>query len=124
MALRWRLNIIAFNDDEAKMLGVDVTKIRFIMLCCTTLSTSSSVAVSGIIGWVGLIIPNIARIMFGANFRLLVPASMLMGAIFLLIADNVARTLFPMDIPIGIITALIGGPLFAIILVKERNYLS
>ncbi len=124
ITLRWRLNIMAFNDDEAKMLGVDVTKIRFIMLCCTALITSSAVAVSGIIGWIGLIIPNIARIIFGANFRLLVPASMLMGAIFLLIADNAARTLFPIDIPIGIITALIGGPLFAIILVKERNYLS
>lgn len=122
--LRWRLNILSFGDDEANSMGIDAGKTRLAMLCCTTLITSASVAVGGIIGWVGLIVPNIVRIVFGANFKTLVPASILLGIIFLLLADDAARTLFSLDIPIGILTALIGGPIFALVLVRERDRIS
>lgn len=123
VVLRWRLNILSFDDEEAQGMGIDAPRTRLIMLCCTTIITSASVAIGGIIGWVGLIIPNIARIVIGANFRALVPISMCLGAIFLLLADDAARTLFPLDIPIGILTALIGGPVFTVVLIRERDHL-
>lgn len=116
--LRWRLNIISLGDEEAESLGLDSSSIRFILIFCTTLITSVAVAIGGIIGWVGIIIPNLTRIIFGANFKLLVPISILLGGSFLLIVDDVARTVFSVDVPIGIFTALLGGPIFAIVLLK------
>lgn len=123
LLLRWKLNVLSLGDEEAEALGVDVLLLRFTLIICTALITSTSVALGGIISWVGLIIPNIARIIFGSNFKLLVPASILMGSFFLLLVDDLARTCFSVDVPIGILTALIGGPLFAIVLLKQREIL-
>lgn len=123
LLLRWKLNVLSLGDEEAEALGMNVLLLRFTLIICTALITSTSVALGGIISWVGLIIPNIARIIFGSNFKLLVPASILMGSFFLLLVDDLARTCFFVDVPIGILTALIGGPLFAIVLLKQREML-
>lgn len=123
LLLRWKLNVLSFGDEEAQTMGINTTVLRFILIVCTALITSASVALGGIISWVGLIIPNIARIVFGSNFKLLVPVSILIGGSFLLLVDDLARTIFPVDLPIGILTALIGGPLFAIVLLNQRDKL-
>lgn len=119
--LRWKLNVLSLGDEEAKSMGIDTIKLRFLLIISTALITSASVALGGIISWVGLIIPNVARMIFGSNFKITVIASILIGGSFLLIIDDLARTVFPVDLPIGILTALIGGPLFAVVLLNQRN---
>lgn len=121
LLLRYKLNVISFGDEEAQALGVNSKLFTFIFVICTTLITAAAVSVGGIIGWVGLIIPNVTRIIFGADFRKILPVSTVMGGMFLLIVDDIARTAFANDIPIGIFTAIIGGPIFALVLIKERG---
>ncbi|NTV91651.1 MAG: iron chelate uptake ABC transporter family permease subunit, partial [Clostridiales bacterium] len=99
----------------------DTAKIRIILILAATLLTSASIAISGMIGWVGLIIPHLARLIVGPNYKVLLPASALMGATFLLIVDDVARTLFITEIPLGILTAIIGAPFFLYLLFKGRS---
>ena len=110
--LRWRLNVITMGDDEARAMGVDPRKIRLWIAVASTLVTASAVSVSGMIGWVGLVIPHIMRRLVGSDYRFLMPASMLGGGIFLLIVDNVSRNAATAGIPIGILTAFIGAPFF------------
>ena len=110
--LRWQLNVITMGDDEATAMGVDPRKIRLWIAVCSTLVTASAVSVSGMIGWVGLVIPHMMRRLVGSDYRFLMPASMLGGGIFLLIVDNVSRNATASGIPIGILTAFIGAPFF------------
>ena len=119
--LRFRLNILAFGEEEAKAMGVNVKFYSFIIICASTLLTASSVAFCGIIGWVGLIVPHIARSIVGANFNALLPASMLIGALFLLVADTIARCAMASEIPLGIITSLIGAPVFIYLLYQSKK---
>ena len=119
--LRFRLNILAFGEAEAKAMGVNVKFYSFIIICASTLLTASSVAFCGIIGWVGLIVPHIARSIVGANFNALLPASMLIGALFLLIVDTIARCAMASEIPLGIITSLIGAPVFIYLLYQSKK---
>ena len=119
--LRFRLNILAFGEEEAKAMGVNVKFYSFIIICASTLLTASSVAFCGIIGWVGLIMPHIARSIVGANFNALLPASMLIGALFLLIVDTIARCAMASEIPLGIITSLIGAPVFIYLLYQSKK---
>ncbi|MEG2406898.1 MAG: iron ABC transporter permease [Clostridiales bacterium] len=120
LLLRWRINILTLGDDEAQSMGINAKKVRLIVVLAATLVTASSVAVSGAIGWVGLVIPHMARRLVGNNFRYLMPASMLLGALFLLIVDNVSRNLLATEIPLGILTAFIGVP-FSIYLIVKRS---
>ena len=110
--LRWRLNVITMGDDEARAMGVDPRKIRLWIAVASTLVTASAVSVSGMIGWVGLVIPHMMRRLVGSDYRFLMPASTLSGGIFLLIVDNVSRNAATAGIPIGILTAFIGAPFF------------
>ena len=119
--LRFRLNILAFGEEEAKAMGVNVKFYSFIIICASTLLTASSVAFCGIIGWVGLIVPHIARSIVGANFNALLPASMLIGALFLLVVDTIARCAMASEIPHGIITSLIGAPVFIYLLYQSKK---
>lgn len=112
LLLRWQLNVITMGDDEAKALGVDPRRIRLWIAVCSTLVTASAVSVSGMIGWVGLVIPHMMRRLVGSDYRFLMPASMLGGSIFLLVVDNVSRNVTTAGIPIGILTAFIGAPFF------------
>ncbi|WP_445488131.1 FecCD family ABC transporter permease [Rhodopseudomonas sp. RCAM05734] len=119
LGMRWRINVLSLGDEEARTLGVHPARDRLILLAATCLAISAQVAVSGTIGWVGLIIPNLARTLVGADHRRLLPASALMGAIFLVVADTLARALTAAEIPVGIVTAIVGTPVFAVLL--RRN---
>jgi iron complex transport system permease protein len=112
LLLRWRMNLLALPDDEARALGVDTRRLRTSVVACATLMTASVVAISGIIGWVGLLIPHAARLVVGPDFGRLLPLAMLMGAAFMLAVDTLCRTIAPIEVPPGVLTALIGTPFF------------
>lgn len=117
--LRWRVNVLTLGDDEAQTMGVNAKRIRTAIIFCATLVTAASVAVSGVIGWVGLVIPHLARRMVGNNYKHLMPASMLFGAIFLLLVDDLSRNLMATEIPLGILTSLIGAPFFIYLITRD-----
>jgi iron complex transport system permease protein len=112
LLLRWRMNLLALPDDEARALGVDTRRLRTLVVACATLMTASVVAISGIIGWVGLLIPHAARLLVGPDFARLLPLAMLIGAAFMLAVDTLCRTLATIEVPPGVLTALIGTPFF------------
>ncbi|MCL2140965.1 MAG: iron ABC transporter permease [Dehalococcoidia bacterium] len=118
--LRWRINILTIGDEEAKTLGVNTRKLRVVIIIFATLLTAISVAVAGVIGWVGLVVPHLCRRLVGNNFRYLLPASMLFGASFLLLVDNISRNFTTTEIPLGILTAFVGAPFF-IYLITRRD---
>lgn len=117
--LRWSINVLTLGDDEARSIGVNARQVRLIVIICSTLVTAAAVAVSGMIGWVGLVIPHLCRRLVGNNYRELMPASMLAGALFLLIVDNVSRNLLAVEIPIGILTAFVGAPFFVYLITRR-----
>lgn len=119
LLLRWRMNVLTMGDDEARTMGINANQIRFIVIICSTLITAASVSVSGMIGWVGLVIPHVARKVVGNNYNHLMPASILCGAIFLLLVDNVSRNLLTTEIPLGILTAFIGAPFFIYLITRR-----
>ena len=118
--LRWRLNVLAMGDDEARAMGVDAGRLRIWLIIAATLVTAASVSVSGMIGWIGLVIPHMVRRICGSDYRWLMPCSMLGGGTFLLIVDNVSRNVTTSGIPIGILTAFIGAP-FVLWLITGRG---
>lgn len=120
-ALRWRINILTMGDDEATTMGVDAKRLRLIIIFAATLATAASVAVSGMIGWVGLVIPHLCRMLVGSDYRKLVPASMFMGAGFLLLVDNFSRLITTSEIPIGILTAFVGAPFFLYLITRKKR---
>lgn len=119
--LRWRMNLLSLADDEARALGVPVARLRFAVVCAATLMTAAAVAISGIIGWVGLLIPHAARMLVGPEFSRLLPLSMVLGAAFLLAVDTLARTVAPIEVPPGVLTALIGTPFFLWLFVSAKR---
>ena len=119
--LRWRINLLSFGDEEAQTLGIPVERLRLIVILCATLLTAAAVSLSGIIGLVGLIVPHLVRFIVGPDFRFLLPGSALMGGLFLLASDNLARTLWTMEIPLGILTSLFGVPFFLYLLIKYHH---
>jgi iron complex transport system permease protein len=121
LLLRWRINVLTLGEDEARTMGVHTGAIRFTVIICATLITASSVAVSGMIGWVGLVIPHMSRKLVGNNYQWLLPAAMLAGAVFLLVVDNVSRNVWTSEIPIGILTAFIGAPFFISLIMKAGD---
>ena len=121
--LRWRVNILTLGDEEARTMGVNAKRLRSVTILCATLVTAAAVSVSGVIGWVGLVIPHLTRRMVGNNYRHLMPASMLFGAIFLLLVDNVSRNMFATEIPIGILTSFIGAPFFIYLITRDGERL-
>jgi iron complex transport system permease protein len=112
VALRWRMNVMSLPDEEARALGVATGPLRIAIVAAATLVTSASVATAGIIGWVGLIVPHVARTLAGPDFARLIPAAALLGGGFLLLIDTLARTGAAIEIPLGILTALVGTPFF------------
>lgn len=120
LLIRWRLNLLTLGEEEARALGINTALLRLIVVVCATLVTAASVSVSGLIGWVGLVIPHLCRRYIGNDYRKLLPASMLFGATFLLLVDNISRNLLAVEIPIGILTAFIGAPFF-IYLMRQKG---
>ena len=119
MAMRWRLNVLTMSDDEALSMGVNAPRVRAVAVLFSALVTAASVAVSGLIGWVGLVVPHLARGLVGSDYRHLLPASMLAGATFLLVVDDIARLALTAEIPIGILTSVVGAPFFLWLIVKR-----
>lgn len=119
--LRWRINVLSLGDEEARSLGIDAGRTRFLVIAAATLVTASVTALSGVVGWVGLVIPHIARMLAGPGFGRLLPTSVLIGALYLLVVDTAARTLAAAEIPLGILTAVIGAPFFVWLLARGRR---
>jgi iron complex transport system permease protein len=121
MLVRWRLNVLSMGDDEARSLGVRTDHLKAIIIVCTTLITAAAVSVSGVVGWVGLVIPHLARMWVGPDHRTLLPAAGSIGATYLLLIDDVARSASASEIPLGILTAVVGAPFFAYLLRKTQG---
>ncbi|PSU87568.1 ABC transporter permease [Photobacterium kishitanii] len=119
--LRWRINILSLGDTEAKALGLSVARLRLWVLLLCAILIAAQVAVSGSIGWIGLVVPHLARTIVGADHRRLLPMSFWLGAGIMVIVDDIARTMSQAEIPLGIITALFGAPLFIFLLARERR---
>lgn len=118
LLLRWRINLLGLPDEEALALGVRVGRLRLLLVACATLGTAAAVSLAGIIGWVGLVVPHVARLLVGPNFVRLLPASILLGAGFVVAADTLARTAARIELPLGILTALVGAPFFLYLLAR------
>jgi len=119
--LRWRIGVLSLGDDEARALGVNVRLVRGVVILAATLMTATAVSVSGIIGWIGLVIPHMARLLVGPRYDRVLPASALMGAAFLVLIDTVARSAARIEIPLGLLTALFGAPVFVWLLARGRR---
>ena len=118
MLLRWHINVLTLGDDEARTMGINAKAVRLAVALAATLITAAAVAVSGVIGWVGLVVPHLARKLVGNNYRHLMPCSMLLGALFLLVVDNLSRNLLSTEIPLGILTAIVGAPFFIYLIMR------
>ncbi len=119
--LRWRINLLSLSDAQSLSLGINPVLLRSLCLVCVSVASALAVSVSGTIGWIGLVIPHVARLFFGANLQKLLLSSLLMGAFFLLLADVVAKTITPYDLPVGIATSVLGAPFFLWLLFKTRG---
>jgi iron complex transport system permease protein len=119
--LRWRLNLLTLGEDEARALGVNTTVLRAGAVACATLATAAVTALAGAVGWIGLVVPHMARMLGGPDLRRLVPLSMLLGAAFVLTVDTIARSVGRMEVPLGILTAMLGTPLFLWLLIRARR---
>ena len=120
--LRWRLNILPLSDDEARSSGTNIRLLRSITVLCATVITASCVSMCGQVGWVGLLVPHICRMKFGSNHKVLLPASISIGAAFMLIVDTAARSLTPAEIPVSVLTSIIGAPFFIYLMRKSRGW--
>lgn len=119
--LRWRITVLSLGDEEAEALGVRAPRVRAAVIAAATLMTAAAVSISGIVGWVGLIVPHIARLLVGPSFARLLPASLMLGGTFLLAVDTLARTIAAVELPLGVLTALVGTPLFLWLLASARR---
>lgn len=119
--LRWRLNVLSLPEHEAQALGIPVKPLRIAVIALATVMTSAVVAVSGVIGWIGLLIPHAARLLVGPSLARMLPVSVLMGALFLLLVDTASRSFGNIEVPLGILTALVGAPFFLALLLKRKD---
>lgn len=121
LAMAWTLNVLCFGDEEARAMGLETGRLRLAIIVSATLVTAAAVAIAGIIGLVGLIVPHLARMLVGPDHRVLLPVSTLLGAGFLLAVDGVARSLFEVEVPLGIVTSIIGAPFFLYLMNQSRK---
>ena len=120
LLLRWKLNVLSFGEEEAKALGVNPWRIRIVIIVCSAMISAAVVSIAGMIMWVGLVIPHFARMVVGANHKALLPASFLIGSCYLLLVDDCARGLFALEVPLGILTSLVGVPFFLYLVFRTR----
>ncbi|MCC3298929.1 FecCD family ABC transporter permease [Arthrobacter caoxuetaonis] len=121
LALRWRLNVLSLGDDDAAALGVNPHRSRLLLLCAVALMTAGTVAVAGAVGWVGLVVPHLARLWVGSDHRVLLPVSLLLGGTYLILIDTLSRSITSSEIPLGILTAIIGAPVFVALLARSQK---
>ena len=121
LALRWRINLLSLGETDARALGLNVAVLRWVLLVLVALLVAAQVSVSGNVGWVGLIVPHLARMLVGPSHTRLLPASAFLGGIYLLAMDDLARSLTDYEIPIGLLTSVIGAPIFAFVFWKTQS---
>lgn len=121
LLLRWRINVLGLGDEEARALGIEARRLRIAVILAATLVTASVTALAGVVGWVGLVIPHLARMLTGPDFGRLLPVSTLLGAGYLLLVDTLARSIAATEVPLGILTAIIGAPFFIWLLARGRR---
>jgi iron complex transport system permease protein len=119
--LRWRLNVMTLGDEEAQALGVDTRRVRLVVVAGATLMTAAVVSISGVVGWIGLLVPHVGRLLVGPDFGRLLPAAILLGGGYLLAVDTLARTVGRLEVPLGVLTALLGAPFFVWVLARARR---
>lgn len=118
LALRWRIGLLAMGDDEARAMGIEAARLRLLVIACATLMTAAAVALAGVIGWIGLMVPHMARLVTGPRFDRLLPAAILIGAGFMVLVDTAARSIATLEVPLGILTAVLGAPVFVWLLAR------
>ncbi|MDQ8700847.1 iron ABC transporter permease [Hyphomicrobium sp. LHD-15] len=118
--LRWRMNLMTLGDEEARALGVETAKLRLVFIAAATLMTAAAVSISGIIGWIGLLVPHVARMLVGPDFSRLLPTALLLGGGYLVAVDTLARSIADIEVPLGILTAALGAPFFLWLLMTAR----
>ena len=119
--LRWRMNVMSLDDDEARALGLDTRRLRLVLIGAATLMTAAAVSIAGVVGWIGLLVPHIARMMVGPDFARLLPASIMLGGGFLVGVDLIARSAASIEIPLGVLTAALGAPFFLYLLATSNR---
>ena len=119
--LRWKINIMTLDEEEAASLGIETSKLNGVIILLSTVITASVVSISGMISWVGLVVPHIGRMIVGNDYRRLMPAAIALGGIFMLVLDSISRVVFPSEIPLGILTSLVGTPFFLYLMIKGKR---
>ena len=119
--LRWRINLLTLDDEEAKSLGINTRMYRIIFIIASTLLSAAAVCLGGLIGWVGLMIPHMSRTLVGPDYGRLIPTCAMLGAVYLLLMDDIARSLLSMELPIGVVTSIMGAPFFIYLIVKRKE---
>ena len=119
----WKLNILSLSEDEARSSGIDIKKIRLVFIIASTVITASVVSMCGQVGWIGLLIPHSARLIVGSNNRYVIPLCISLGAAFMILIDTLSRTISAIELPLSILTAIIGAPVFISLLRKNRSNL-
>ena len=121
LILRWRINLLTLDEEEAKSLGINIRRYRLIFIVASTLLSASAVCLGGLIGWVGLMVPHMARALVGADYGRLIPASAMLGAGYLVLMDDVARSVLSMELPLGVVTSIMGAPFFVYLIIKKKE---
>ncbi|HLW22545.1 MAG TPA: iron ABC transporter permease [Sphaerochaetaceae bacterium] len=121
LAVRWRINLLSLDERTAHAIGISVSREKSLMLLVATVATTAIISVAGLVSWVGLIVPHLARRLLGSDSRFALPGSMIIGSMFMLLCDTVGRTILPSEIPLGVLTSLIGAALFMIILTRRQT---
>ena len=121
LLVRWRINVLSMGDEEARTLGINTKRLRLSIILCATLITAAAVSISGLVGWVGLVIPQMSRMLVGPDHKVMIPTSILLGASFLLVVDTICRNISATEIPISIVTSIVGAPIFLYLLKKSKE---
>ena len=122
LLLRWKLNLLPLSDDEARTFGTNIHRLRGLCIVCCAAMTASCVAMCGQVGWIGLLVPHVCRMIFGSSHARLLPAAISCGAVFMMVVDTLARTISAAEIPVSILTAIIGAPIFITIVRKKGGW--
>lgn len=121
LLLRWRINLLTLEEEEAITLGINVRRLHLILILASTLLSAAAVCLGGMIGWVGLMIPHMARALVGVDYSRLIPASAMLGALYLLLMDDLARSILSMELPLGVVTSIMGAPFFVYLIIKRKE---
>ena len=118
---RWQINLLTLDEEEARSLGINIRKYRLIFIIASTLLSAAAVCLGGLIGWVGLMIPHLARALVGVDYNRLIPASAMLGGGYLILVDDIARSILSMELPLGVVTSIMGAPFFIYLIIKRRE---